>query len=294
MTRLETMRFRDGRTLEYRRSGPEHAETMLVFHVGTPSAAVTFPQVEAAAAARDIGTVTYSRAGYEGSTRSPGRSVAEEAANTAALAAHLGTSSLIVAGWSGGGSAALACAALLPDRVRACAVLAGGAPPEEVGPDWFAWHAEEDRAELEALAAGSPDPLRQGFEDAALSLAAMTPEDMMGSPGTPEVDREAYAAIPGFAEALVDSMRRGLSRGVDGWLDDETASARSWGFRVGDIRVPVTIRHGVADPMVSVEHGRWLADHVPGARGEFLAGGAHASVMAGFDDVLDGLLAAAS
>ena len=46
--------------------------------------------------------------------------------------------------------------------------------------------------------------------------------------------------------------------------------------------------------MVRIEHGRWLADHVPDAKADFLAGGAHASVMAGFDEVMDGLLAAAN
>ncbi|HUL84252.1 MAG TPA: alpha/beta hydrolase [Actinomycetota bacterium] len=292
--RMEAVRLHDGRTLEFCRTGPEDAETLLVFHVGTPSAAVSFPQVAEAAAARGVHTVAYSRAGYEGSTRSAGRIVAQEAANTVALADHLGADSLLVAGWSGGGSAALACAALLPDRVRACAVIAGAAPPEEVGPAWFEWQAEEDRAELRALATGSPDPLRAGFEEAALSLAALTPEDLVGSPGTPDADREAFAGTPGFAEALVDSMRRGMSRGVDGWLDDETASARPWGFPVGDIRVPVMIRHGELDTMVRIEHGRWLADHVPDARAEFLPGGAHASVMAGFDDVMDDLLSAAN
>ncbi len=292
--RMEAVRLDGGRTLEFCRSGPADAGTLLVFHVGTPSAAVSFPQVAAAAADRGVRTAAYSRAGYEGSTRSPGRAVVQEAANTAALADHLGASTFLVAGWSGGGSAALACAALLPDRVQACAVLAGAAPPEEVGPAWFEWHAEQDQAELRALATGSPDPLRAGFEEAALSLTALTADDLVGSSGTPDADREAFAATPGFAEALVDSMRRGMSRGVDGWLDDEAASARAWGFPVGNIRVPVMIRHGDLDPMVRVEHGRWLADHVPDAKADFLAGGAHASVMAGFDEVMDGLLSAAN
>src|SRR5438093_5893302 len=48
--------------------------------------------------------------------------------DTAALADHLQAESLLVAGWSGGGPAALACAALLPGRVRACITLASPAP----------------------------------------------------------------------------------------------------------------------------------------------------------------------
>jgi pimeloyl-ACP methyl ester carboxylesterase len=67
--------------------------------------------------------VICSRPGYGGSTRNEGRTVADAAADTAALADHLGAERFLVAGWSGGGPTALACAALLPDRVRAIVTL---------------------------------------------------------------------------------------------------------------------------------------------------------------------------
>ena len=115
---VERMQLPDGRVFEYSAAGDPGRE-LLVFCVGTPSAVVDFPYVADAAAARGLRSVICSRPGYGGSTRNEGRTVADAASDTAALADHLGAERFLVAGWSGGGSTALACAALLPDRVRA-------------------------------------------------------------------------------------------------------------------------------------------------------------------------------
>jgi pimeloyl-ACP methyl ester carboxylesterase len=287
---METLRLEDGRTLEFCRSAPEDPSDLLVFHVGTPSAAAVFPNIASAAAARGLCTVSYSRAGYGGSTRNPGRTVAEEAANTAALVDNIGAGSFVVAGWSGGGSAALACAALLPDRVRSCAVLAGASPPEEVGEVWYEWCSQEDRDEFRTFATSSPDAFVSTYEEAAVEIAALTPRELTEWPGGPDADREAFTRDPELAEALADSMHRSVARGVGGWLDDGVALARPWGFHVEDIDVPVTVRHGELDSFVQVEHGRWLAEHIPNARAQILSGHGHASIADPFDDVIDALL----
>jgi pimeloyl-ACP methyl ester carboxylesterase len=60
----------------------------------------------------------------------PGRSVADAAADVAAILDVLGIDAFTTVGWSGGGPHALACAALLAERCTATAVVAGLAPPE--------------------------------------------------------------------------------------------------------------------------------------------------------------------
>ena len=276
-----------GRSLEFCVSDPgDDASDWLVFHVGTPSAAVLFPQMTEAAARRGIRIATYSRGGYGGSTRSPGRAVAEEARNTAALADHLGIETFHVVGWSGGGSSALACAALLPERVRSCVVLAGGSPRNEVGPEWFEWHDAGYGEELRTFAFDSPETYRQEYEDAAAPLQDGTFED----PALPDVDLQTLAGRPALADAIADSFRHALAGGVDGWMDDAVASARPWGFSVRDIRVPVTIRHGELDTYVLVDHGRWLAANIPGARAQILPGHGHVSIVDPFEPVIDALL----
>ncbi len=289
---MRSLHLEDGRSLEFCRSGPSDAAAWLIFHVGTPSVATLYPHVTAAAEARGIGVASYSRAGYGGSTRSEGRTVAQEAINTATLADHLGASTFFVAGWSGGGPGALACAALLPERVRSCVVFAGSSPVEEVGPDWYRWFPEDHREELRVLATGSAETFRSEYVEAAAELATLSERDFPKSPEAPVADREAFARTPGLAQAMADSISRG-AEGVDGWMDDAVASARPWGFRMRDIRVPVIIRHGELDRLCNVEHGRWLATHVPAAKADILPGQGHTSVTVPFDEVMDGLLATA-
>lgn len=282
---LASLPLEGGGSLEFCVSDQAGGSEWLVFHVGSPSAATLFPHITQAAARRGIRIVTYSRGGYGGSTRSPGRAVAEEARNTAALADHLGIASFHVVGWSGGGSSAIACAALLPDRVRSCLVLAGSSPRDEVGPGWFAWHDPEYAEELRAFAFGSPEPYRQAYEDAAAAMRSERFED----PTLPDVDRQTLARHPDLADSIADSFRRALAGSVDGWMDDEMASAGPWGFDVRDIRVPVTIRHGELDTYVRVDHGRWLAANVPGARAHILPDHGHISIVDPFEPALDAL-----
>ena len=105
----------------------------MIFHTGTPSAGILFEPMVAAGAARGIRHVAYSRPGYAHSDRRPGRTVADCAADVRAIADQLGIGRFYTVGWSGGGPHALACAALLGDRVIAAATLAGVAPRDAEG-----------------------------------------------------------------------------------------------------------------------------------------------------------------
>ena len=78
-----------GRSLDVRVAGPEDG-VVLVAHHGTPSTGRPFTPYVEAAEERGIRLVTYSRPGYAGSTRMPGRSVADCAADTAAHRHPLG------------------------------------------------------------------------------------------------------------------------------------------------------------------------------------------------------------
>src|SRR5689334_10818621 len=127
----------DGRELETEISGPEDGR-VLVFHHGTPGCHVQLPQMQQAAAERGLRLVTWARPGYAGSTRHHGRTVSSVAADTAAVLDVLGAQDCLVAGRSGGGPHALACAALLPDRVRAALVIAGVGPHDAPGLEFMA------------------------------------------------------------------------------------------------------------------------------------------------------------
>src|SRR5215213_72335 len=100
-----------GRRLDVLRHGPADAFP-LVFHCGTPNAPDEFPALFEATIGKGWQLVAHARPGYAGSTRQPGRTVADVADDTAAILDHLSLDRFVTLGWSGGGPHALACAAL--------------------------------------------------------------------------------------------------------------------------------------------------------------------------------------
>ncbi|MFC7278413.1 alpha/beta fold hydrolase [Paractinoplanes rhizophilus] len=123
----------DGRVLRYCLHGPADGFPV-VAHNGTPSTRFRRPDQIAVMHECGVRVLMADRPGYGGSTRRPGRSVADVAEDVRALADAQGWERFAVFGGSGGGPHALACAALLPKRVIRCAVLSGIMPPEDAEP----------------------------------------------------------------------------------------------------------------------------------------------------------------
>lgn len=282
-----------GGTVEYLVAGPPEATDLLLLHVGTPAAAVMFPGLVAAAAARGMRTAAYSRGGYGRSSRLPGRSVADEAEISGALADRLGHERFFTIGWSGGGPVALACAALLPHRVKACVLLASLAPRHEAGADWDAWIPADQRLEWDILASDDQSALLDDFEAQIRVFSRITPTRLVAVGGAPDARAVAQRHRAEIAPSLTRSMRRAVLQGFTGYLDDNVAQAHSWGFRVADIHVPVVVRHGELDRLVDVRQGRWLARMIPGARGVFLPDAGHGSIALPWADVVADLIQAA-
>jgi len=281
----------DGRIVNVYVDGPADG-TPLISHHGTPGAGVPMPSFVRAAAERGLRWVSYSRPGYGESTRAEGRTVADCVRDVAAIADHLGADRFFTSGGSGGGPHTLACAALLPDRVRGCAAIACPAPWGAGGLDWLAGQGPENLEEFAAVLEG-PEALETYLEREAPGLsAAKEPQELIDAVGAgllPDVDR---AAITGeYATALIASMNRSVKNGIWGWFDDDMAFFRDWGFSLDGIDVPVALWQGKQDKMVPFAHGEWMAAHVPNARPHLLEDQGHLSLaVASFPQILDDLL----
>ena len=285
---LLTVSVHGGRDVEVLVDGTESG-TVLLFHSGSPSAAVKDPLMTRLAAERGLRMVTYSRPGYAASTPQHGRSVADAAADTAAILDHLGTDQFVTLGWSGGGPHALACSALLPDRCLAATTLASVAPYGVPGLDWLAGMGPENIVEFGVTLEGE-EPLTRYLEREAVALGAVTGDQVAAALGglVSEVDK---AALTGeFADVLAESFRRAVSTGIAGWRDDDLAFVRHWGFDLDAIRVPVIIWQGAQDRMVPFDHGRWLAANVAGARARLLPEEGHLSLVSHLGQILDELI----
>jgi pimeloyl-ACP methyl ester carboxylesterase len=279
----------DGRRIDVELSGPEGGRP-LIFHTGTPMAGTVFAPLVQAGAERGLRHIAYSRPGYGSSDRHVGRTVADCVADVAVIADELGIEDFFTVGWSGGGPHALACAALLPERTIAAATLAGVAPRRASGLDWPAGMGDENLDEFTAAEAGE-EQLRDYLHQQA-ALASVTGSELHAELGDllSDVDRDVLSGD--FADYLAGSMRAGLADGFSGWLDDDLAFIRDWGFPLEEVGRPVTIWQGHTDRFVPFAHGEWLAGHVSGARPQLLADHGHLSILIGsYDRVLDDLIA---
>jgi pimeloyl-ACP methyl ester carboxylesterase len=278
----------DDRTVEVLLGGAEDGPCLLL-HGGSPSAVAEWTALDDTVRAAGLRLVTYSRPGYGGSTPRPEPgSYADDVSESVAVLDHLGVADFLTAGWSGGGPRALACAALLPERCRAAATIAGVAPYDAEGLDWFDGMAEENHEEYGAAAQGPEEYeafLGQGFLD-VMRASADEVADALGGLVT-DVDRAALDAS--YCDWLSRTFRHAAAQGIVGVRDDGLAAVAHWGFDLDDIRVPVAVWQGRQDAMVPYEHGVWLAEHVPGAEAHLLDDEGHLSLVAQLDRILDDL-----
>jgi len=274
-----------GRTLEAAVAGPDDLP-VVVLHHGTPQSFLPMTSVVRAAQQAGVRLVTFSRPGYRSSDRMPGRTVADVAADVTAVLDHLGVEQAFTAGVSGGGPHALACAALLPDRVQAVASVCGVAPHDLPGLDFLAGMGADNIAEFGAAVAGE-GPLRAFLEAELPALAHLDATSLVTAWDTllPAVDRACLTGEVGAEMAA--ATRDALDGPVDGWLDDDLAFVLPWGFDLGGLAVPVSVWQGGQDQMVPFAHGRALSEAIPGSRTHLLPDEGHLSiVVASFEAVL--------
>jgi pimeloyl-ACP methyl ester carboxylesterase len=294
MREPERLSTPDGRSLDLYIEGPPDGKTPLVFICGTPGSGIAFQPFVDVLAERGMRYVSWSRPGYGSSTRQPGRDVADFVTDTATVLDHLGADRCHVLGWSGGGPHAMACAALLPDRVEAVATIGGVAPWPAEGLDWMAGMGEENIEEFSA-SLESPEALIVFKERAWPIWSKVTAQEVADAFGDLIDDVDRGSLTGEFSEWTAAVFREGLREGYWGWFDDDMAFIRPWGFDLASIRVPVHIWQGGHDRMVPFAHGEWLAAHVGNACPHLFAEHGHLSLAVdSLPRILDELIGAPS
>jgi pimeloyl-ACP methyl ester carboxylesterase len=261
---------------------------VLVFHHGTPAAGPLSDRLMQSSRDAQLRLVELVRPGYGGSTRMINRSIADVAPLVAALVDHLEQDRFVSLGWSGGGPHVLATAALLPDRCAAALCLAGVVPFDADGVDFFAGMGEDNIAEFSA-ATTEPEVLRAFLATQAEGLQHVTGDDVIDMLQSllPDVDQQHLTGD--FADQFAQTLRWSVSKGIEGWFDDDVAFIRPWGFDLKKISVPVHVWHGDQDLMAPFTHGQWLAQHVPHAHANLAAGEGHLSMMSSLTSILHNL-----
>lgn len=265
------IRTPDGRDLAITEMGDPDG-LPVIFHHGTPgnrAALNRAPEVV-------VGTraIFYDRPGYGDSDRQRGRTVADCATDVATIADALGIDRFAVLGSSGGGPHALACPAVLGDRVLRAAVVAGFAPADDPDFDFLAGMSELNVAELRAALEGE-EALTRMLEEVVAS-AAGDPDAIIDEviSELPAADRDALAR-PEIRAAFREGIGETVQGGLGGWIDDDLAFARPWGVDLAAIEQQVLLLQGEHDLLVPRAHMNYIAAKLPHATLEVIPGGGH-------------------
>jgi pimeloyl-ACP methyl ester carboxylesterase len=233
--------LRDGRTLAWRWWGDPGATPILRLQ-GTPGSRLyrnPDPEMQ-----RNLGVrhLLADRPGYGGSTRLPGRGVADIADDLAALLDFHKLDRVPVMGTSGGGPHALAMAAMHPERVSAVSVIVGASPLD----------AHEASQLVGVNAMGYAAAEKGGWDDVHQLLVGVR-ERLLGADGmagvlsdAPPEDR-AVMENPAWQRISRVNIAESLRQGAEGWADESMALHRDWDFDLEAIRAKVTWWHGDND-----------------------------------------------
>jgi pimeloyl-ACP methyl ester carboxylesterase len=275
MARRLAVSLLDGRTLVAHDAGDRgDAALTVVWHHGSPQTGALLEPLLEAAAPRRVRLVSYARPSYGGSTPDSGRTVSSAAADVRAIADALGLGRFATMGASGGGPHALACAALLSERVSAVATFASPAPFTREF-DWFAGMV-------------APGGLRSAAEGGRAARARFAETEEFDERQFVEAD---WAALGGAWRALGRDAQAAGEAGPDGLIDDDVAFVRPWGFDLADVAVPVLVVQGEADRVIPPSHARWLGSHLPDAELRLRPGEGHVSILGAVPEALDWLIA---
>ncbi len=282
MTILSTVRGRDrlarladGSTVGYAVYGDPGGTPLFVFH-GFPGSRLSGELLDEAARLNRMRAIAPDRPGIGLSSPKPDRRLLDYPGDVSLLADALELKRFAVAGLSGGGPYAAACAFAIPERLRAAAIVCGLGPPETPG-------ATKGMAlgERVAFAVGRRFP---GFGGRFLERVAAGARRSEAAflkaveANLPERDRRALTRPEvrrNFVEDFIEAFRQG-GREVG---RDLALLVCPWGFRLGDIGIRVHVYHGELDRTVPVQAGRYQAEAIPDCVATFYPEDGHFSIV---------------
>jgi pimeloyl-ACP methyl ester carboxylesterase len=278
----------DGRQIGFAEFGAPQGRAVFWLH-GTPGARRQIPtEARVYSEEHDIRLVGIDRPGIGSSTPYRYENILGFADDLGTIADTLGVGKMAVVGLSGGGPYSLACAAALPDRVVGVAVLGGVAPTQ--GPDAISGGAMNLGLRAAPLLKFGGNPLRVGASLLIQSIrpVASTALDMYALV-SPAADRHLLTR-PEFKAMFLDDLLNGSRKQLAAPFDDIILFARDWGFRIGDVKVPVRWWHGDHDHIIPFSHGEHVVSRLPDAELLHLPEESHLAGLGRGEEILSTLM----
>jgi pimeloyl-ACP methyl ester carboxylesterase len=263
-----------GRILEYLTNGL-NSESAVILHAGTTQDVAGWQTWLEYFADNGVFALSFGRSGYAASTPMPGRITIDIAKDVAELASALGITKFVNIGLSGGGQHAIATG--LDPRSVGVVTVGSLAPFAELGQDFYTGMQQADldeyadaRKDIELLVARF-----QKWQDGDVG------ETIVGAELS---ERDKLASLKPTWKLLLDSSAFTMQQGWDWVADDYSSYLKPWGFDPRDVMVPTVIWQGGLDKNVPIQHGKWLAKHMPNAKLELREEESHLGIFVNYEE----------
>lgn len=287
-----TLRLPDGRIVGYAEFGDPGGLPCFFFH-GIPGSRLGAQLVGDLARHAGIRIIGVDRPGCGLSTFQPGRRFLDWPADVEVLADTLGFERFAVVGISGGGGYVAACAYAIPERLTAAGIVSGMGPLDLPGVSGAYMRGRAISRVVLGLAREIPWMMRQHLERRIARRGTGEPDDLVAriAASMSPPDRNVLLQA-GIGAAFVADFQEAVRQGSRGMVWDLLLYARSWGFRLEDIGMPVSLWHGEADIDVPVAFGRAVASRIPNCRATYYPGEGHLIAVTHMREILEVMVAA--
>lgn len=263
--------LRDGRRLAFTEWGDPRGRPIIHTH-GMPGSRLEHEADPDLYRSLGVRVITPDRPGYGLSDHYSRRRLVDWPADVAELADNLGLDRFGMTSLSGGGIYALACAALIPDRLTRVVTTGCPGPMQRPG----ATRGMHIGARV-GMGVASRAPWL--FEAAAAVLAVVVrryPRFFYDESkrDKPPADMR-WLDLPAVAGDSIATLREAMRSGASGYVQDIGVLSLPWEISLGDIRVPVHLWHGDRDNVIPVHHGDYLAATIPNATLRICPGEGH-------------------
>lgn len=284
-----TVTLPDGRLVGYAEYGDPEGIPVFGFH-GMPGSHHMFNISDAVGRKLGLRLIGPERPGFGLSSPHPNRTLASYAADIGAVADALGIGRFIVAGVSGGGPYAVACAALMPERVMALGLVSPVAPMVDnagrsysIGPGHYIAFRVGPRLM----------PLFSAIFAVGRSLFLFIPSIMYSIMMTrcSKSDRKILSR-PEVRQEVFKTITEGMRLGTQGALQDMHIYSRPWDVPFDQVRAPVFLWQGMSDRNVPVPIVMRLAEALPNCQVTRIENAGHFWVYDNIDTVLTTLATA--
>jgi pimeloyl-ACP methyl ester carboxylesterase len=280
------IKLSDNRTLAFETYGDSEGYPMLYCH-GFPGSRVEAAHFHETALKNQCRIIAIDRSGMGLSEFDENRTILSFAHDIDELTDQLNLKQFSMISHSGGAPFLLACAYLMPHKIKKAAIVSGISAPE-------LWSKRNGISQKERIL--SVLLKRASFLTTPMMyitrMLLNNPDKMMKHmvKTLPDVDVALFKTEK-MQNIIIKSTQEVFKQGLKGASLDMKLLFKPWGFKLQDIHIPITIWHGASDTQAPVAHARIHEHLLPDANLKLIANEAHTSlIMHCADEILSDLL----